>query len=534
MQPGLVLEAQGWTVHGVTHARGQAFDAHGRLLRAAELAALFDALPDRTGWLATAAGLNGCFAAVGIYGAETRATVDRLRTLPLFFARCDDRLIISDAAAAVTASMPHPKRDPTSVSEFRLTGYVTGARTLIDGLYQIRAGHCLFLRPGDNAEQGLHRYYEFRHGDFFSDDHDGLIARLVATHERVFRRLLSDIGSRPIVLPLSGGYDSRLIGVMLRDLGCRDVLCYCYGAEDNWESKTSRELAAYLGFRWTMVPYSAEGWRKWAATRGFADYFRSAGNLASIPHVQDWPAVHELHERGDIPNDAVFVPGHTGDFVVGGHVPKWYPARKQLSRDDVLQSLFDAHYSLWDWPADDDSALRTAFADRIERIVGPIPATSTPEDAASTYECWEWQERQAKFIVNSVRVYESFGYAWRVPLFDAELMDYWSRVPLDARVGRRLYFEFVARHQKLPVTRANNDYLLPISATIRMINQTGLRPLAKRAQRVLRRARWRRQYEGGDMRWFALVDPEEFRSRYTGREIGHSFFAVKYLESIAS
>ena len=32
------------------------------------------------------------------------------------------------------------------------------------------------------------------------------------------------------------------------------------------------------------------------------------------------------------------------------------------------------------------------------------------------------------------------------------------------------------------------------------------------------------------MGWYALVDPEYFRTRYTGREIGHAFFAQRYLD----
>jgi asparagine synthase (glutamine-hydrolysing) len=533
MPARLILTPETWARHGLAYARGQAFDSEGKLLRAAELAALFEPLSDRDGWLTAAAALNGSFAVVRVDDSQIHAAVDRLRGFPLFFAHIDGGMVVADTAHAIAALLPRPTLDPVCAREFRLTGYVTGSRTLIDGLCQIPAGHCLWHRFADALPPSLQRYYEFQHRSFFTEGDATLTRDLVDVHERVFRRLLRDVGDRPIVVPLSGGYDSRLIGVMLRDLGCRDVLCYSYGTHGNWESRISHELATYLGFRWTMVAYTAASWSTWAATPEFQHYFRHAGNLTAVSHIQDWPAVYELKRRGELPSGAVFVPGHSGDFLAGSHVPKWYPSRTQLSRADILRSLFDVHFSLWDWPADDAVALRGELAERIEQVTGPI-AESTPEKAADTFEYWDLQERQAKFIVNSVRVYESFDYEWRLPLFDAELMDFWARVPLRGRVGRRLYFEFVRAHQKLPITPANADHSAPVSSAIELINRLGLRPLAKRAQRALRRMRWKHQYEHSDLAWFALVDRDQFRALYTGREIGHSFFALKYLETVAS
>ncbi len=528
MTPRLILSVQRWASHGQTHACGQGFDRTGKLLRAAEIASLFDGLPGRQAWLDASAALNGSFAVVMVDAVEVRAAVDRLRSFPLFFARAEDQILIADQAGAIRELLPQARVDPICASEFRLTGYVTGAQTLIEGLEQIPAGHCVFIAADDDVE--MRPYYEFRHGSFSPESDDVLIDKLVETHGRVFSRLLQDIGDRPIMVPLSGGYDSRLIGVMLRDLGHTNVICFSYGAEGNWESKISKELADYLGFRWTMISYTPARWRSWAATPEFKRYFRQAGNLSAVSHIQDWPAVFELRTRGDIPKDAVFVPGHSGDFLAGSHIPKWYPSQRALSRDQVIRSLFDVHFSLWDW-SPESQALRGALAERIERITGPM-RTSTPEEAADAFERWDCQERQAKFIVNSVRVYESFGYEWRLPLFDAELMDFWSRIPIEGRVGRRLYFEFVRKQQQLPITPANRDHSAPVTSVIRLIDRLGLRPLAKRAQRVLRRARWRQQYEGDPLAWFGLVDPEVFRARYTGREIGHSFFALQYLELI--
>jgi asparagine synthase (glutamine-hydrolysing) len=527
----LSLDHPGWAAHAATFARGQAWDADGRLLRAADLAKRFDALADADGWAALAGSLNGMFAAVRAADGRVHAAVDRLRSIPLFFAATPDGFAVADSAWPVLARMSNPQLDALAAAEFHLTGYTTGSATLFEGLGQLPAGH-VFASDGSTAQAGaLHRFYGFEHRDFLDEPEARAIERLASLHERVFRRLLDDVGDRPLVVPLSGGYDSRLIGVALRDLGARDVLCYTYGTQGNWESRISQELAAHLGFRWTMIPYSAERWREWGALPAFRRYFHDSGNASSSPHFQDWPAVHALHASGRLAPDAVFVPGHSGDFLAGSHVPVRLAQSASPTREDVLDAILDAHYSLWDWPPDPDDALRTTLARRIEAITGPIEPDS-PESAASTFELWDCAERQAKFIVNSVRVYESFGYEWRLPLFDGELMDFWSRIPVDQRIGRRLYFAYVAARQAIPVTGANIDYAPPAMAAIRLVEGLGLKPMALRARRALRRLRWRREYEGGTMGWYALVDPGEFRRRYTGREIAHAFFARQYLNAM--
>jgi len=281
-----------------------------------------------------------------------------------------------------------------------------------------------------------------------------------------------------------------------------------------------------------MVPYSAKRWHAVVEMPAFARYFMKAGNFSSLAHIQDWPAVQVLVAQQWIARDAVFVPGHSGDFLAGSHVPKYFAERRHVSRGELLQAIFDVHYSLWDWPKSAAATMRRAFAGRIERVVGPITA-GTAEQAADTFERWDCEERQAKFIVNSVRAYESFGFEWRLPLFDAELMDFWSRIALAGRMRRRLYFEFVRRHQRLPVTEPNTDRGPLLATAARLLDAAGLRPLATRLRRRLKKLAWQRQYDCGDLGWFALVEPDEFRKRYTGRENGHAFFVLRYLDALA-
>jgi asparagine synthase (glutamine-hydrolysing) len=524
------LGSPAWARAGTSQARGYAH-LDGRFCAAGELATALDRTATDSAWIETIGRLNGCFAVVTQRDGLVLAAVDRIRSIPLFYRFDKLDVHLSDSAYRVLPAGPGTV-DTNAATEFCLTGYVTGPETLCAGVLQLEAGEIIRVEPSRALAPERHRYHRFRHGDFLAADIADLIARLENVHTGVFRRLVNSIGGRTIVVPLSGGYDSRLIGVSLRDLGISDVVCYSYGVPGNWESRTSQELARYLGFRWEFVPYSAERWRAWATSDRFAEYFHDAGNLVSVPHIQDWPAVFELQRDARVPPDSVFVPGHSGDFLAGSHIPKSFVGRTTIARRELLDSLQSAHYSLWDWPAATKGKLRHEFDRRIESIIGRIDDGSR-EHAADAFERWDLQERQAKFICNSVRAYESFGFDWRLPLFDHELMDFWARIPVDLRLGRALYFEFARQRQALPVTPPNRDHGAVVDALIRAIDRAGLRHTAKRTQRALRRLRWRSVRAKSPLAWLELIDADEFRRTYTGNELMHSYLALRYRDHAA-
>ena len=519
------LDHPDWVRAGQSRARGYAH-LDGRFCTGADLATALDATATDSAWIETVGRLNGCFAVITERDGRILAAVDPVRSIPLFYAVDKLDIRLSDSAYRLLPAAPGTI-DRVAAAEFCLTGYVTGRETLCAAVFQLEAGEIVLVNPSRPVAFERHRYHRFRHADFMASGVDDLIAGLENVHANVFRRLAEGIGGRTIVVPLSGGYDSRLIGVSLRDMGIRDVICYSYGVPGNWESRTSQELARYLGFRWEFVPYSAERWHAWAASDRFTAYFHSAGNLTSVPHIQDWPAVLALQREARIPPDSVFVPGHSGDFLAGSHIPKSFARRATVTRRELLDSLQRAHYSLWDWPAETKQELRDEFDRRIESIVGQI-GDGSPEEAADAFERWDLQERQAKFICNSVRVYESFGYEWRLPLFDRELMDFWAQIPFDLRLGRKLYFEFARQRQSLPVTPPNRDHGAVVGAFIRAVDRVGLRQPEKRARRALRRLRWRSVRATSPLAWLELIDADQFRRTYTGHELMHSYLALRY------
>ncbi len=62
----------------------------------------------------------------------------------------------------------------------------------------------------------------------------------------------------------------------------------------------------------------------------------------------------------------------------------------------------------------------------------------------SRIELWDAVSRQALYIINSCRAYEFMGARWR-SLWDYDLMDFFMKVPLEYRLGKRLYIQGLRR-----------------------------------------------------------------------------------------
>ena len=516
---------ENWQSSGVTRAKGCAF-AGEHYLRSADIAAALDACETEESWRATISSLNGNFAVVSERGDTVRAAVDQVRSIPLFYGLHNDSLVMSDRAERVRETVGDRNQSVETSREFLLTGYVSGNETLFPNVKQIHAGGTFSFVEKPNYKLECNRYFRWQHRDPWPANDEALIERLHQVHQQVARRLVESLDGRQAVLPLSGGYDSRLIALMLKQQGYDNVVCYTYGLPGNWEARISEALARHLSFRWEFVPYSGEKWRVWGSSADYKRYCTYASNLTAIPHVQDWPALYELKKRRAIDDDAVLVPGHSGDFVAGSHIPHWFIERDVITRDQLLQTIFSSHYSLWDWPTA-DPGLRNDLTSRID-AVGDALMGGSPSEAADQLEFWDMNERQAKFICNSVRVYDFFGHDWRLPLFDQALLDFWSHIPVELRVGRRLYFEYVKRFQNLPVFTPNQDRSRLADVALTFIDYCGLRGLAKSVQYRLRRLQWESTYEhcsDPPLAWFTLIDRDLFQKTYTGKQTLHAYFA---------
>ena len=127
-------------------------------------------------------------------------------------------------------------------------------------------------------------------------------------------------------------------------------------------------------------------------------------------------------------------------MISGGHIPLDYDHLQAYTFGKFLEDNLKKHYNLWSW---DEAELGHLFKDKMQKSVGDVSVHDN-ESCANAIELFDFNERQAKFIVNSVRAYEFFGYQWRIPLWDVELMDFFLKIGLEQRIQQRIYISYVA------------------------------------------------------------------------------------------
>lgn len=369
------------------------------------------------------------------------ACVDRVRAYPVFYASSEESCVVSNCARTVSRRAGLGTPDESALLELSMAGYVSGRETVYRDLYQLQASEFLIWRDG-KPDPRIHRYYRYLPRPSSGADEPALIDGLGTIIDRIMKRAIERANGAPIWVPLSGGLDSRLVLSKLVEHGYDRVQSFSYGVRGNHEAATARRMARKLGVPWFHLSarpgraqelYSGDRRREYAA---FAD------GLCAAPSYTDFEPFHRLVEREIIPPDAVVINGQTGDFITGGHIPRRLIESPSPVIDDLLAAIIDKHYSLW-------LSLKTpenlhAIENKIRSLLpDPSPNLSGPEQLCAWHECWEWQERQCKLVVNGQRVYDYFGLRWELPLWDGELMDFWETVPFSMKFDQALYTRYL-------------------------------------------------------------------------------------------
>lgn len=387
--------------------------------------------------------LNGAYSIIIEMADKIIACVDHIRSFPLFYCLVEGELLLSDCLDILKSKISQLTYDQLAIDELKMTGFITKDDTIYEQIKKLEAGQFLVFDKNTRRLQ-IHSHYQFHHSGFIKEEESSMLQRLDECYMNAFKRMIGTLQNKTVVVPLSGGCDSRCIAVALKRLGYQNVICFTYGVKGNHESKISEATARLLGYQWEFVEYSNEKWNKWYHSPEMKAYFEHSSSGAAIPIIQDWPAVLELKHNNKIPENSIFIPGYSGDMVAGSHIPKEFLNHEQIPHEYIIRYLFSVHYSLWNLNSFNQKS-RDYFINKINTSISSQHQYKTNygrEVAADIIEAWDYQYRQANFINNALRVYEFWGFQWRTPFWDKEILQYWKQVPWNLRINRNLYFKY--------------------------------------------------------------------------------------------
>lgn len=353
---------------------------------------------------------------------------DIIRSYPLLYALHENAVYIYDDINRLINNNQTIVVDPGKLKQYLSTFISYEQNTVFEDLFGLQSAEIVQV---DIHRQSIQRsrYYEYTINDSTPSDPIDLKVysrELEMLLLRVFQRVIdSSSHVNNWVIPLSGGHDSRLIAYFFHRLGAKNVVCFSYGRKGSLQAEISKKVAEQFGFRWHFIEYTKEYLDSIKSSSLISDYIGYSFNGVSTVDMQNFIPMLALVERGIVVEGDIFVPGHALDFIAGSHL---FTPSEDLAQDRML-----AIREMWGSDNWGDFDLIP------EQITSALD--SNEYSLSQISERFGWQERQSKYIVNSVRAYDFFGFEWRLPYWDKEVVDFFTKIPAHNHRDRSFFFE---------------------------------------------------------------------------------------------
>ncbi len=375
------------------------------------------------------AGLNGEFAAaVSSPLGDLVAVTDRHGHYPVYLVRGPGLVAACTDPSVAYGLLDRVRFDPEAVDFLLRCGELLEDRTPVKDVVLLPAASSVRLVP--DAPLRPSRYWRLRHAPDPALDLEDATLRL-GERLRAASRRIERTGAR-LVAPLSGGLDSRLI-VGLCESPER-VPTFTWGEEGCRDLRYAELFARRVGSPHRSLELRAEGYPAvWA--RGVA----AAGGCVGVRDMYILPFAPLLAREGD-----VALNGLAGDAFLGGNFLRraWLGARS-------LNELAEAS---WTWRTPEPEITLTAG------LVHDGPAPGAAREAwtrsvrarddggrpIETLVDWLFENRVFRFTNAGTQLLRTAVESYS-PFFDRDVVDLLVKIPLEARLKHRLYFEVMRR-----------------------------------------------------------------------------------------
>jgi len=399
--------------------------------------------------------LNGFYGIIKRLDDKILIATDHIGSIPIFYSIQDkknqkyEQIFVSDSFNQIIKQTQTKRWDPKSITEFLLSGYSSGSNTISKDINRLQAGEILSINLNKN-EIERDRHFEYLQKPKPINSKKKLINELDKILKNSFKRFCKVADGRKVFLGLSGGYDSRLIALMLKRIGYENVFTYCHNLQNKNDKKISRMVSQDLGYHWedfththqeVFDTYNSEDWRFLVEDIGLG-----GGNITSPSSILQYK---KIKNNGFYPSDGVKIVGHNAG-APGNFIPDRWPnpiknQNKKISKNLFVKGILRSHYTAlkFYWERDKPASHLSP------RICNSINCNNRNKiDYTTKSEKWYWQERTPKRLLNHFYLDKKYWNDRWYPLWDRELAEFFNKIPIYLRYDKKLIKEYTDKLYK--------------------------------------------------------------------------------------
>ena len=418
--------------------KGYLQDGAGKVIRGDEAIMLLKSLASFSDLTALLDRYTGLFSIIVQKENETWLGVDIARSMPLYYA--DDFSAVSDDVDVLIefCDKGHYRLEDIRVLELYTTSFIGFKHTIYKGIKQIELGCVAQIK--DNAI--VEKPYFVHNAVVETMTEEEALRKLDELTFKMIQRMLAVVGSRQIVLSLSGGYDSRYLACSLKKHGINNVICYTYGRKDSFEVAQSKKVADALGFKWYNVNYDDASIKSILCDD--TEYLNYCNRPDYSAYLQNYLAVKELHNKHLIPKESVFLTGLCNDMPTGFYIPAEEEAKVYgFTNGGLAEYNLDRRFVKFALTSKARSIYKAdilAFLQRMHVVVTDY------QSFISALDCLETANFHSHCFLNMNTVHDFFDYEWLLPCWDKDLLLFWYSVAIEMRRSQQLYETYVTQH----------------------------------------------------------------------------------------
>ena len=383
---------------------------------------------------------DGHFCIIVIKKNYSFIAVDKIRSIPIIYSVKNNELIIADSAIGISKYLELNVKDIDLFSSrlFSLSGYSFNQDTIYKNIKQVNPGNFLLINKKDLSQKNYYMWMPWK-----ADKGKNELKKLQLLNEKIIKKLIDSCKGKPIVIPLSGGYDSRFIAAGLKHFGYKDVTCVSYGIKGNKDAAVAKKVSKKLGYNWIFIKYSSKKFKQAFYSEDYRRYLKYCDSFTSIHFAGEYLMLRSLKDNNLVKPDSIIINGQSGDFISGNHMPERL-LKSNCSKSQRLAFLtlhhVNKHYKHWKSLMNKTVYRNFSFyLNEVIKQIGGLPKKVDKDYAIAEY--LEFINRQTKYVINGQRNYEYFGYDWRLPLWDDDYLEFWALTNYVHKKNQNLYIK---------------------------------------------------------------------------------------------